>query len=114
MPYRDLPDTVTALNFFDAMDPNKTKSLYMGEFHLCITIGDLDEPSETLTAPVPWHLIKKILSAVQERALLNAGWQCSNCGNKQHILTIRDNGKVSCCRERDLAPPTPVLSIEAP
>ena len=106
--------TVTAKNFFDALDPNKTKPLYIGEFSLDVEILTLDEDEETLTVPVPWPVIKKILRAVQEQALINAGWQCSNCGNKQHILTIRDNGEVSCCPERDLAPPTPSLSVYQP
>jgi hypothetical protein len=87
----------------DALSPDKTKALLMGEFHVWVV--SLDEDANIIRVPICWGGIKEIQAAILEQARLNMGWQCSGCGSTQHILTIRDRtGAISCCPERCLVP----------
>ncbi len=85
--------------FLDALDPDKTKALFMGEFTI-----RLPEWHQGSVAIVTWSCIKEIQAAIKEQALLNAGWRC-RCGSRLHILTIQDRGQRSCCAHRALVPP---------
>ena len=71
-----------------ACSPDATKALFMGE------------------CGVSRSAFKDVQRAILEQARLNMGWRCSGCGSTKHILWLRDHGRISCCPERDLVPPT--------
>lgn len=83
----------------EACNPNITKALLIGEFTTSAPEG-YDMPGVT----VDWTTIKEIQAAILEQVKINMGFRCEYCGNKDHILTLRDRGKRSCCGHRWMMP----------
>lgn len=91
----------------EACNPDATKSLLMCEF----TTGG---PEGCMPITVEWTTIKEIQAAILEQVKINMGFRCEWCGNTEHILTLRDRGKRSCCGKRWMMPPNPQVSGPAP
>lgn len=84
----------------EACSPDATKALLIGEFTTAAPEG-YDGPG----IMVDWITIKEIQAAILEQVKINMGFRCEYCGNTDHILTLRDRGKRSCCGKRWLMPP---------
>lgn len=54
----------------DALDPDKMKGVYLGEFNFPISLVDDDGNDYSHTVAVPWYTIKEIMSTISRRAAL--------------------------------------------
>ncbi len=52
----------------EALDPEKTKYAYSGEFKFNLVIMNSHGEEETVTAYVPWPTIKEIMAAILSRS----------------------------------------------